>query len=106
LIEVHLFGHLRHRATSAGSEPGAALYLQVNGDDNVGTVLTQLDVEPENVGNIFLNGRLLPRSVYPITLGYLLVGEKPLTLEECLLVPVETGDRVGVFPRIMSSVVV
>jgi hypothetical protein len=106
LIEVHLFGHLRHGAVSMGTEYGAAQHLRAYGGDNVGTVLAQLEVPPESVGNIFVNGRLLPRSAYPITLGYLSVGDKPLTLEECLLVPVESGDRVGIFPRIMSSVVV
>jgi hypothetical protein len=65
-----------------------------------------LGIEPDTIGNIFINGRLLPRSAYPITLGYALAADRPLILEEYLRSPVETGDRVGIFPRKMSSVVV
>jgi hypothetical protein len=105
MIEVRLFGDLSRRVASE-STPGTPVYLQANGDDNVGTVLTQLQVDPESVGNIFLNGRLLPRSAYPITLGYQLVTGQPLSPQQYLLVPVKSGDRIGIFPTIMCSVVV
>ena len=105
MIEVRLFGDLSRRVASE-SAPGTPVYLQANGDDNVGTVLTQLQVAPESVGNIFLNGRLFPRSAYPISLGYPLVAGQPLSPQQYLLVPVKSGDRVGIFPTIMCSVVV
>jgi len=72
----------------------------------VGQMLSWLDIDPEKVGNLFLNGRLLPRSTYPILLGYPLAAERVLARDEYLDAAVQEGDRVGIFPRNMSSVVV
>jgi hypothetical protein len=69
-------------------------------------VLSRIGVDAEEVGNVFVNGRLLPRSVYPITLGYQLAADGPLDLESYLRAPVRSGDRLGIFPRKMSLVVV
>jgi hypothetical protein len=88
------------------SAPGAATHLPAEGSETVGQVLAQVGVEPQEVGNIFLNGKLLPRTVYSILLGYQRTADEPLTLEEYLATPIRSGDRVGVFPRKMSSVVV
>jgi hypothetical protein len=72
----------------------------------LGQVLDQVGIDPGEVSNVFVNGRLLPRSVYPITLGYQLAADGPLTPEGYLSVPLKSGDRVGIFPRKMASVVV
>jgi hypothetical protein len=106
LIEVRLFGDLRRYATGSASEPGAVLYLP--GDDSwtLGQVLATLGIEPTEVSNVFLNGRLLPRSLYPITLGYPLASEGLLTQEGYVNTPIRPGDRLGIFPRNMGVVVV
>jgi hypothetical protein len=68
LIEVRLFGDLWRYAeglTSAGS----ALYLPAGPSSTVGQVLAQVGIDPDSVSNVFVNGCLLPRSTYPITLG-------------------------------------
>jgi hypothetical protein len=106
LIEVRLFGDLRRYATGSASESGTVLYL--SGDDSwtLGQVLATLEIEPAEVSNVFLNGRLLPRSLYPITLGYPLASESPLTQEGYVNTPIRAGDRLGIFPRNMGVVVV
>lgn len=106
MIEVRLFGDLRQYATDSASEPGTVLYLTEDGSWTLGQVLTTLGIEPADVSNVFLNGRLLPRSPYPITLGYPLAAERPLTQEGYLNTPVRDGDRLGIFPRNMGAVVV
>lgn len=106
MIEVRLFGDLRRHATDSASEPGSALYLPEDGSWTLGEVLTTLGIEPAEVSNVFLNGRLLPRSLYPITLGYPLAAESPLTQEGYVNIPVRAGDRLGIFPRNMGVVVV
>jgi hypothetical protein len=82
------------------------MHVPAGEGETVGRVLTQMGVDPEEVSNIFLNGRLLPRSVYPITLGYPLAAEGPLSPEGWLSTPVQAGDRLALFPRNMGVVVV
>jgi len=106
LIEVHLFGHLREHAINPLPGSGTVMYVMHNEGQTVGQMLSWLDIDPGKVGNLFLNGRLLPRSTYPILLGYPLAAERALALDEYLGVVVHEGDRVGIFPRNMSMVVV
>jgi hypothetical protein len=78
-----------------------------NGDgETVGQVLARMGIELQEVSNVFLNGRLVPRSAYPITLGYPLTAPAPLSIEGLLKTPVRSGDRLGLFPHNMGVVVV
>ena len=105
-IELRLFGHLRRYAAEQPARSGMAIHLPGDGQETVGQILARLGIEPAEVGNLFINGRLLPRSVYPITLGYPLAAGTPLSPEGYLDTPIRPGDRLGIFPRNMSSVVV
>jgi hypothetical protein len=105
LIEVRLFGELRHH--DARSQPsGTAIDLPADTEKTLGEILADFGIEPEAVGNVFINGRLVPRSVYPITLGYPLTSQVPLGADAFLNTVVRSGDRLGLFPRTMSAVVV
>jgi hypothetical protein len=106
LIEVRLFGELRRYTCDPKSPSGAVVYLSANGANTVAQVLAQLGIEPQEVSNIFVNGRLLPRSAYPITLGYPLAATTPLTTEGTLGTSVRAGDRLGIFPTNMGVFVV
>ena len=105
MIEVRLFGELRHHAASR-QPSGTPIYLPAAKGETVGQLLAHFGIEPEAVGNVFLNGRLMPRSVYPITLGYPLTSPVPLSPESYWNTPVQSGDRLGLFPCTMSVVVV
>jgi sulfur carrier protein ThiS len=105
LIEVRLFGDL-WRDVDGLTFAGAAIYLPAESDSTLGQVLDQVGINPDEVSNVFVNGRLLPRSTYPITLGYPLAAPVPLSPEGCWNTPVHSGDRLGIFPRNMGSVVV
>jgi hypothetical protein len=106
MIEVRLFGSLRRYATDSAWAPVAVMCLPVSGSKTLGQVLDQVGIDPTELGNIFLNGRMLPRSMYAVTLGYQMTSETPLSLEGCLRTLVQAGDRLGIFPKNMSSVVV
>jgi len=106
LIEIYLFGDLRRYISEPPPAPGTALHLPAENGGTLGGLLSRIGIDAEEVGNVFVNGRLLPRSVYPITLGYQLAADGPLDLESYLRQPVRSGDRLGVFPRKMSLVVV
>jgi hypothetical protein len=104
VIEVRLFGDLRHYADEPGAPSGVV--LQVGDAGTVRQVLVEVGIPPEEVGNLFLNGQLLPRSAYPITLGYPLAASVPLSTAGLLNTPVKPGDRLGIFPQKMALVVV
>jgi hypothetical protein len=106
VIEIHLFGRLRQYATDSLPDPGTVVHVADGDAESVGEVLAWLGIDPKEVGNLFLNGRLLPRSAYPVLLGYPLAAERLLTPQEYLAAPVQAGDRVGIFPRNMGVVVV
>jgi hypothetical protein len=106
VVKARLFGHLWRRAADLVSGPGEALHLPEADGGTLQQVLARVGVALAEVGNVFLNGRLLPRATYPITLGYPRVSETPLTPEEMLGTVVRSGGRVGVFPRNMSAVIV
>lgn len=105
MIEIRLFGDLYQRAADPALKAGGALFLPEK-VATLGQVLARVGINGGEVGNVFLNGRLLPRSVYPITLGYPLAAEHPLSEESYLDTIVSGGDRLGIFPRKMSLVVV
>jgi len=106
MIEVRLFGDLRQHV--AGSEPSAetVVHLPPHSEQTVGRVLARVGIAPAEISHVFLNGRLLPRALYPITLGYPLAAEQPLSMEGYLSTPVQDGDRIGIFPHNMGVVVV
>ena len=105
LVEVRLFGQLS-RTGKKRLAPGQAFHLPVQEGDTVKQVLTQMGVEPQEVGNIFVNGKLIPRGLYPVLLGYQRTADNPVPPEEYWATPVQGGDRIGIFPRKMSLVVV
>jgi sulfur carrier protein ThiS len=86
--------------------PGTPLHLPLENGSTLGQILERVGIDPDEVSNVFVNGCLLPRSVYPITLGYALAVDGPLSPEGYLNAPIRPGDRLGIFPRIMASVVV
>lgn len=107
MIEVRLFGDLRRHAGEPGAESGVVVHVSGGGNgDTVGTVLSRLGIDPGEVGHVFVNGRLLPRSSQPIHWGYPLVAQVPLSLQDSLAQPVASGDRLGVFAAKMALVIV
>jgi hypothetical protein len=106
VIEVRLFGDLRRYAGETGALSGVGLQVGGEGVDTVGQVLANVGIPMDEVGNVFLNGRLLPRSLYPISLGYPLASSSPLSMDGLLSTPVKPGDRLGIFPQKMALVVV
>lgn len=106
MIEVRLFGDLRRYAGEPGAQSGVVVQVSGEDVDTVGRVLANVGIPMDEVGNLFLNGRLLPRSAYPISLGYPLAASVPLSREGIVNMPVRPGDRLGVFPQKMALVVV
>lgn len=111
MIEVRLFGDLRYYAGQEAAPSGVVVQVSPREAATVGQALALLGIGRLEVGNVFLNGRLLPlstraRSLQAVHLGYLLAHPAPLSPEASLDVPVQDGDRLGVFARKMGLLVV
>ena len=111
MIEVRLFGDLRHYAGQAAAPSGVVVELFSGEVATVGQVLALLGIHATEVGNLFLNGRLLPlsteaRATQAVHLGYQLEHATPLPPEVALETPIKDGDRLGVFARKMGLLVV
>ena len=111
MIEVRLFGDLRRHAPDPAPDgrpapSGVVVQLPAEAARTVGEVLALLGIDPAEVGNLFLNGQLVPRSAQAIHLGYRLAGSIPLSPEAAMEVAVRDGDRLGMFAHRMSMLVV
>jgi molybdopterin converting factor small subunit len=82
MVEVRLFGSLRRFAENSSVMTESIAWVTPESGDTVAEVLRQLEIDLEQeVGNVFVNGR------YSYTAGEM---------------PVQNGDRLGVFPKNMA----
>lgn len=107
MIEVHLYGDLRRYAEETSAESESVVQLPIDNHETVGSVLRQIGIDPAEVGQIFLNHRLLnTRSLMAFWLGYQSAKERIPTRGSYLDAPVRSGDRLGIFPTKMAMLVV
>jgi hypothetical protein len=107
VIELHLYGDLRRHAqeNTAGGE--SVVQLPIGNSETVGSVLREVGIDPIEIGQIFLNGRLLnTRCSMAPWLGYHSAKERVPIGKSYLDAPVRSGDRLGVFPTNMAMLVV
>jgi hypothetical protein len=106
VIELHLYGDLRrHVQKMAGGE--SVVQLPIGNGETVGSLLREVGIDPTEVGQIFLNGKLLnTRCSMAPWLGYQSARERVPTGGSYLDAPVHSGDRLGVFPTKMAMLVV
>lgn len=107
MIELHLYGDMRRYAS--GKTPNGASVSNLRFADvrTVGDVLRQVGIEPAEVGHIFLNGKLLyTRSRMAPWLGYPRAEDRVPVDGSHLDATLRSGDRLGLFPKRMSMLVV
>ncbi|NIN66860.1 MAG: hypothetical protein GTO63_19640 [Anaerolineae bacterium] len=107
MIELHLYGDLRRHAQKETDGGESVVQLPVGNGETVGGVLREVGIDPAEVGQIFLNGRLLDtRCSMAPWLGYQSAKERVPIGGSYLDAPVRSGDRLGVFPTKMAMLVV
>jgi len=107
MIELHLYGDLRRYAQEKTTGDQSVIQLPVGNDETVGGVLREVGIDPAEVGQIFLNGKLLnTRCSMAFWLGYQSAEEHIPIGGSYLDAPVRSGDRLGVFPTKMAMLVV
>ncbi len=105
MIEVHLYGELRRLAPDP--RPTRPSVVHLADVETVADVLSHLGVTEDQVGTIFLNGRLLvTRNSMAPWLRYMTAGERVPDAGQPYQTPVRSGDRLGLFPANMAMLVV
>lgn len=106
MIELHLYGDLRRHATERAASQ-SVVQLGIGDHSTVGSVLREAGIDPTEVGQIFLNRKLLnTRCSMHFWLGYQSAKERIPSGGSYLDAPVRSGDRLGLFPTNMAMLVV
>ncbi len=107
MIKLHLYGDLRRHAQGKTAGGQSVVQLPIGNGETVGSVLREVGIDPTEVGQIFLNGKLLnTRCSMAFWLGYQSAKERVPVGKSYLDAPVHSGDRLGVFPTKMAMLVV
>ena len=107
MIELHFYGDLSRYASGKTSSGASVSNLPLGDAQTVSDVLRQVGIEPAEVGHIFLNGKLLyTRSRMAPWLGYPRTEDRVPTDGSHLDTTLRSGDRLGLFPKRMSMLVV
>jgi len=107
MIELHLYGDLRRHAMERAASGQSVVQLGIGDHDTVGSVLREAGIDPTEVGQIFLNRKLLnTRCSMHFWLGYQSAKERIPNDGSYLDAPVRSGDRLGLFPTNMAMLVI
>ena len=107
MIEVHLYGDLRSRVQRRTISDQSVIQLPARDAETVGGALHGLGIDPAQVGQVFLNRKLLnSRCSMAPWLGYQSALERVPIGRSYLETAVRSGDRLGVFPTKMAMLVV
>lgn len=107
MIELHLYGDLRCYGQEKTASSESVVQLAIGDGETVGRVLREVGIDPTQIGQVFLNGKLLntSNSMAP-WLGYRSAGERIPVGGSYLDAPLRSGDRLGLFPTKMAMLVV
>ena len=105
MVEIHLFGKLRRYAEHSDSVNDHVIRISPSYDETVQSLLARTGISTEDIYSIFLNRKLLAaRSGMAIWIGHQRVCKDPFDWD--LNVAVAPGDRIGLFGRDMSALVI
>mgnify|MGYP005841767859 CR=1 FL=1 len=107
MVEIHLYGELGRYTGQTRPDRSSVVYLPIEDTLTIGKALQQMGIKPEEVGQVFLNGRLLStRSKMAPWLGYQTAEERLPTSGTYLETLLRAGDRLGLFPPNMAILVI
>ena len=96
MVEIHVYGNLRRYAKGTRTDHQSVLVLQPHPDETIASLLAQAGIPVDEINHIFFNSKLLAsRSRVAAFMGYL--QSRPDVSDWDLEVPVESGDRIGLF---------
>jgi hypothetical protein len=105
MIEIRLYGKLRQQSSINEIRETGILHLTPESGETLNSLLGRIRINTEDAHSIFLNAKLLAaRSNMARWLRYQGTTNNPLDWN--LDVPLNSGDRVGIFGRDMAALVV
>ncbi len=105
MVEIHLFGKLREYAPKPDEETDCVIRISPQSDETIASLLTRLGISIEDVYSIFVNHKLLAaRTGMARWIGHQKVRSDPFNWD--LEIPVNSGDRIGLFGRDMAALVI
>jgi hypothetical protein len=105
MIEIRLYGKLRQQSSINEIRETGILHLTPESGETLNSLLGRIRINTEDAHSIFLNAKLLAaRSNMARWLRYQETTNNPLDWN--LDVPLNSGDRVGIFGRDMAALVV
>ncbi|MEE8391905.1 MAG: hypothetical protein V3S14_14060 [Anaerolineae bacterium] len=107
MIEIQLYGSLRRYAPDSRPDQESVVRLEPQSGETVGTALERLGISPADICHVFLNGALLStRNSMAPWLKYQKVQGASEQVSQGLDMPVQSGDRLGLFAHDMGLLVI
>jgi hypothetical protein len=96
MIEIHLYGNLRHYAGDFRAGQGIVLQREAQAGETLASLLEGTGIPASEIGHIFINAKLLATrtSMAPLY-GYR--QQRDTVFDWDLGLPVADGDRLGLF---------
>lgn len=105
MVEIHLYGKLRRYAKNNPSSQDSVIRLEHQPDETIESLLERIGISVDEIHHIFYNSKLLAtHTTMALWLGYQQERTNPFDWD--LSVPVESGDRIGLFGKDMALLVV
>lgn len=105
MIEIRIYGKLRRQSAVSELRETGILHVNPDSGETLNSLLGRIGISADDAHSIFLNAKLLAaRSNMARWLRYQGATNNPLDWN--LDVPLNSGDRVGVFGRDMAALVV
>ena len=103
MVEIHLYGNLRHYDRKSGSKYEGITLLEPDQHETIASLLAQAGIPVDEIQHIFFNSKLLAsRSKASSLMGF--VQAQSISSDWDLRVPVQDGDRLGLFGTDMALV--
>jgi hypothetical protein len=101
MTEIHLYGKLRSYAENGRAARNSVIVLEPDARETVTSLLSKVEIPVEEINHIFFNGKLLvSRTRAASFMGFRQTGSALSDWD--LDVPVDNGDRIGLFGRDMA----
>ena len=104
-VDIRLYGKLRRFAKESEAVHDNLMRIALQPEETLQQLLARIGIPVDEIYSLFLNSKLLAsRSLMAYRMGFQQVKEDPLDWN--LEIVVEAGDRIGLFGRDMSALVV
>jgi hypothetical protein len=101
MVEIHVYGKLRRYATNGQSARSSVIVLELDMRETLISLLARAGIPVEEINHIFFNGNLLvSRTKAASFMGFAQAGSDLSDWD--LNVPIDNGDRIGLFGRDMA----